>query len=160
MDTFAVNTLANLLPPAYDLSNIFPKKITWFRGVLLATLVGILVGAWSFLGSAYGFMVSWLLTYGTALGSIVGINIADYVFIRKFYIDIDSLFTTRGVYKYLKGFNPSAFLAFGISVLIGYLSDLGIKNVITLYIGSLGPLVTLPLSIILYLIFMKLFKNY
>jgi len=82
------------------------------------------------------------------------------VFIRKFNIDIDSLFTTRGVYRYLKGFNPSAFLAFGISVLIGYLSDLGIKNVITLYIGSLGPLVTLPLSIILYLIFMKLFKNY
>jgi len=160
IDTFVVNTLANLLPPAYDLSNIFPKKITWFRGVLLATLVGILVGAWSFLGSAYGFMVSWLLTYGTALGSIVGINIADYVFIRKFNIDIDSLFTTRGVYRYLKGFNPSAFLAFGISVLIGYLSDLGIKNVITLYIGSLGPLVTLPLSIILYLIFMKLFKNY
>ncbi len=32
LETFGVNTLANLLPPGYDISNIFPKKISWFKG--------------------------------------------------------------------------------------------------------------------------------
>ncbi|MEJ2776222.1 cytosine permease [Sulfolobaceae archaeon RB850M] len=158
METFALNTLANLLPPGYDISNIFPKKISWFKGVLIATVIGLIIGAWSFLGSAYGFMVNWLLTYGIALGSIVGINMADYIVIRKFELDVTSLFTVNGKYRYKKGFNPAAFLAFIISSGIVYLPNIGVSNSLLMFMNSLGPLITLPMGFALYLIFMKVFK--
>ena len=158
METFAVNTLANLLPPGYDISNIFPKKISWFKGVLIATLIGLIVGAWSFLGSAYSFIENWLLTYGIALGSIVGINMADYTVIRRFELDVSSLYVFNGKYKYMKGINPAALLAFIASSLIGYMPDLGVSNATLSFINSLGPLFTLPLSFLLYLILMKAFR--
>ncbi|MFP3203324.1 MAG: cytosine permease [Sulfolobus sp.] len=160
METFAVNTLANLLPPGYDISNIFPKKISWFKGVLIATVIGLIIGAWSFLGSAYGFIENWLLTYGIALGSIVGINVADYTIIRRFELDVNSLYTLNGRYKYKKGLNPAALLTFIISAGIAYLPDIGITNSILSLINSLGPLVTLPSSIVLYLVLMKAFKQW
>ncbi|ARM75392.1 cytosine permease [Acidianus manzaensis] len=154
METFAVNTLANLLPPGYDISNFYPKKINWFTGVIIAVIIGLAIGAWSFLGDAYGFMVNWLNTYGIALGGIVGINVADYVFIRKFNIEIDSLYSRQGVYRYFKGINPMSVIAFVISIIPGYTYLLGIKSMYPFY--SLGPLLSLSLSLLLYIILMKI----
>ncbi|BFH74039.1 NCS1 family nucleobase:cation symporter-1 [Sulfurisphaera javensis] len=156
METFGVNTLANLLPPGYDISNFYPKRINWFTGVIIATIIGLLIGAWSFLGSAYGFMINWLNTYGIALGGIVGINVADYVFVRKFTIDVESLYVRNGSYKYYHGINLASILAFTLSILPGYSYVLGLSVSSPLY--SLGPMLSLPLGILLYLLFMKLFK--
>ncbi|WP_162568980.1 cytosine permease [Acidianus sulfidivorans] len=156
METFGVNTLANLLPPGYDISNFYPRKIKWFTGVIIATVIGLLIGAWSFLGSAYGFMINWLNTYGIALGAIVGINVADYVFIRRFSINIESLYSKSGLYTYHRGINLASILAFIISILPGYSYILGVKFSYSMY--SLGPMLSLPLSLILYLLIMKLMK--
>lgn len=158
LETFGVNTLANLLPPGYDISNIFPKKITWFRGVLIATAVGLALGAWSFLGSAYNFVDNWLLAYGTALGVIVGINIADYVFLKKFSLDVDAIFTKNSKYWYWKGINPASMITFGVVSAFLYAPVFGVKLGPLEVLSEVGPISGLLMGMALYLLLMRLFK--
>ncbi|MCI2415664.1 MAG: cytosine permease [Candidatus Aramenus sp.] len=154
LETFGVNTLANLLPPGYDLSNIYPKKLSWFKGVLIATVLGLAIGAWSFLGSAYSFVTNWLLAYGTALGIIVGINVADYAIIRRFSLNVEAVFVRKSEYWYWKGFNPAAFVTFAVLAVILYSPDLGIKVGPLEVLAEVGPVSGL-FAIPLYLILMR-----
>ena len=38
-----INILANTIAPAYDISNSYPKYISWFRGVLITVAVSLAV---------------------------------------------------------------------------------------------------------------------
>ncbi|WP_268744928.1 cytosine permease [Candidatus Acidianus copahuensis] len=158
IETFAVNTLVNLLPPGYDISNLYPKRITWFKGVMIAIIVGLAIGAWSFLGSAYGFMVNWLETYGVALGAIVAVNTADYAIVKRFNLDIDSLFMSNGKYRFLKGFNPLAFISFGVAIAIVYPPLLGWVDIPLL--SALDPMASFIISFCLYLLLTRWLKSY
>ncbi|WP_069807289.1 NCS1 family nucleobase:cation symporter-1 [Vulcanisaeta thermophila] len=118
--TFSVNVFANTVGPAYDFANTFPRYLTWFRGVLIVVLVSIALGAWTFYGNAYGYLYSWLLTYGGLLGSVEGIIIFDYALIRRFKFDITDVFWSRGRFRYWRGINPAAFITFAIVEFIIY----------------------------------------
>ncbi len=157
LETFGVNTLANLLPPGYDISNIFPKRITWFKGVVIATVVGLGLGAWSFLGSAYNFVDNWLLAYGTALGVIVGINIADYVFIKRLSLDVNAIFT-KSKYWYFRGVNPASVITFVVISLLLYSPSLGLKVGVLEDMAQVGPVIGMLMSMAMYLVLMKVMK--
>ena len=52
------------------------------------------------------------------LGPVAGIMIADYFFIRKTMLDVNSLYHRQGAYHYSKGINPRAILALVAGVVI------------------------------------------
>jgi len=118
--TFSVNVFANTVGPAYDFANTFPRKFTWFRGALLVIAISIILGAWTFYSSAYGYLYNWLLTYGGLLGSVEGVIIFDYALIRRFKFELTDVFWSRGRFRYWRGINPAAFITFAIVDFIIY----------------------------------------
>ncbi|AWR96970.1 transporter [Acidianus sulfidivorans JP7] len=119
--TFLVNVFANAVGPSYDISNTFPRKLSWFKGSLILVVIGLSIGAWSFYGNAYSYINNWLLTYGGLLGSIEGIIIFDYALLRRFKFDLVDVFLSKGRFRYWKGVNPAAIITFLLVSLIIYL---------------------------------------
>jgi NCS1 family nucleobase:cation symporter-1 len=116
--TFSVNILANTVAPAYDFANTYPKYLTWFRGVLITIAIALGLGAWTFYGNAYDFLFKWLLTYGALLGAVEGVIIFDYAIIRRFKFELKDIFMSNGRFRYWKGVNPAAVIAFLITAAI------------------------------------------
>jgi NCS1 family nucleobase:cation symporter-1 len=116
--TFSVNILANTIAPAYDIANSYPKYLTWFRGVLITVAISLGLGAWTFYGDAYNFLFGWLLTYGALLGAVEGVIIFDYAIVRRFRFELADIFMSKGKFRYWKGVNPAAAIAFIVTALI------------------------------------------
>ena len=106
--TLAVNIAANVVSPANDFANAFPRKIDFKRGGLITGVLGIAVLPWELYKNPSRYIVSWLGGYGAALGSIAGVLIVDYWILRKTELDLRSLYTTDGRYRYVNGWNPIA----------------------------------------------------
>jgi NCS1 family nucleobase:cation symporter-1 len=149
--TFAVNVFANTVGPAYDFANTYPRYLSWFRGVLIVVVVSVALGAWTYYGSAYGYLYSWLLTYGGLLGSVEGIIIFDYALIRHFKFEITDIFWSRGRFRYWKGINPAAFITFVIVEFIIYAPFIPYHSVIFsnswLISFALSGLIYVPLMV-------------
>lgn len=116
--TFSVNILANTVAPAYDFANTYPRYLTWFRGVLITIAIALALGAWTFYGNAYNFLFNWLLTYGALLGAVEGVIIFDYAIIRRFKFELADIFMSKGHFRYWKGVNPAAVIAFLVTTAI------------------------------------------
>lgn len=39
------NIFSNVVLPVYDLNNTFPSKLSWYKGIIIVTLLGIMIGA-------------------------------------------------------------------------------------------------------------------
>ena len=64
--TVSVNIAANVVSPANDFANAFPRFITFKTGGLITGIVGILMQPWRLLADASGYIFSWLLGYSGA----------------------------------------------------------------------------------------------
>jgi NCS1 family nucleobase:cation symporter-1 len=120
--TLNVNVAANVVSPANDFSNLYPRKISFKLGGLVTCVVGLLMQPWRLLASYGNYIVGWLVGYSGFLGPIAGVMIADYYVLRKRIIVTDDLFERGGRYEFSRGFNWRAIgsLAAGIIVaLIG-----------------------------------------
>jgi len=120
--TLNVNVAANVVSPANDFSNLYPRKISFKLGGLITCVVGLLMQPWRLLASYGNYIVGWLVGYSGFLGPIAGVMIADYYVLRKRIIVTDDLFERGGRYEFSRGFNWRAIgsLAAGIIVaLIG-----------------------------------------
>jgi NCS1 family nucleobase:cation symporter-1 len=120
--TLNVNVAANVVSPANDFSNLYPRKISFKLGGLITCVVGLLMQPWRLLASYGNYIVGWLVGYSSFLGPIAGVMIADYYVLRKRIIVTDDLFERGGQYEFSRGFNWRAIgsLAAGIIVaLIG-----------------------------------------
>ena len=129
--TLSVNIAANVVSPANDFANAFPRWITFRRGGLITGVIGILLQPWRLLADPSGYIFSWLLGYSGGLGSIAGVLIADYWLLRGHTLELSHLYRTRGIYSYAKGWNWRAVVA----TLIGCALAWG-----GLVIGALRPL--------------------
>ena len=58
-----------------------------------------------------GYIFVWLLGYSGGLGSIAGVLIADYWFVRRTRLHLEDLYRMRGAYHYNGGWNWRAVLA-------------------------------------------------
>jgi nucleobase:cation symporter-1, NCS1 family len=116
--TLNVNVAANVVSPANDFSNLYPRKISFKTGGLITCVVGILMQPWKLLASYGSYIVGWLVGYSSFLGPIAGVMIADYYVLRKRRIVTDDLFKRGGSYEFSGGFNWRAIgaLAAGIAV--------------------------------------------
>ena len=109
--TLSVNIAANVVSPANDFANAFPKWISFRLGGLITGIIGILMQPWRLLADPSGYIFNWLLGYSGGLGSIAGVLIADYWMVRHKRLVLADLYRTRGLYTYDSGWNWRAVVA-------------------------------------------------
>ena len=96
--TISVNIAANVVSPANDFANLWPKRISFKTGGLITGLLGIALMPWKLLASADTYIFNWLVGYSALLGPIAGIMIVDYWLLRKRELDVPDLYRTNGRY--------------------------------------------------------------
>jgi NCS1 family nucleobase:cation symporter-1 len=109
--TLAVNIAANVVSPANDFANAFPKLISFRTGGLITGIIGIAMQPWRLLADPSGYIFVWLVGYSGGLGSIAGVLIADYWFVRRQRLALGDLYRTKGDYTYSAGWNWRAVIA-------------------------------------------------
>jgi NCS1 family nucleobase:cation symporter-1 len=109
--TLAVNIAANVVSPANDFANAFPKWISFRTGGLITGVIGILMQPWKLLADPSGYIFAWLVGYSGGLGSIAGVLIADYWLVSNKRLALPDLYRTKGIYTYLGGWNFRAVVA-------------------------------------------------
>jgi NCS1 family nucleobase:cation symporter-1 len=109
--TLSVNIAANVVSPANDFANAFPKYIDFARGGLVTGIIGILMFPWKLADDPTGYIYHWLVGYSGALGSIAGVLVVDYWLIRKCRLNIADLYLEQGEYTYSDGWNHKAVIA-------------------------------------------------
>jgi NCS1 family nucleobase:cation symporter-1 len=106
--TVAVNIAANVVSPANDFANAFPRRIDFKTGGLITGILGILMMPWKLLADPSGYIFGWLVAYSGGLGSIAGVLIADYWIVRRKELVLEDLYLKAGVYG---GWNMPATIA-------------------------------------------------
>jgi NCS1 family nucleobase:cation symporter-1 len=97
--TVAVNIAANVVSPANDFANAFPRFISFKTGGLITGILGILIEPWHLLADPSGYIYTWLLGYSGGLGSIAGVLIADYWLVRRCELQLEDLYLADGAYS-------------------------------------------------------------
>ena len=98
--TLGVNIAANVVSPANDFANIKPGAISFKTGGLITGVLGILMVPWKLIADPNGYIFKWLLGYSGGLGSIAGVLVADYWFVRRGHLRLADLYRRDGVYAY------------------------------------------------------------
>jgi nucleobase:cation symporter-1, NCS1 family len=117
--TVGINLVANFIPPAYDLANLAPSKITAKTGGILTAVIAFFIGAlWVTVISRIG-IAGFVDTLGATLAPLYGILVADYYLIRKQRVNLQDLFSSdpTGAYYYDNGWNKKAIIAFAIAAI-------------------------------------------
>src|SRR5262245_21029932 len=103
--TLAVNIAANVVSPANDFANAFPRAIGFKTGGLITGVLGIVIQPWKLLADPSGYIFTWLLGYSGGLGSIAGVLIADYWIVRRKNLCLEDLYLLEGCYRYSNGWH-------------------------------------------------------
>ncbi|MGA2551016.1 MAG: NCS1 family nucleobase:cation symporter-1 [Burkholderiaceae bacterium] len=154
--TMGINIVANFVSPAYDIANLYPEKIDFRMGGLIASILAVLVCPWLFVSSAQAITI-FVGIFGSVLGPMYGIMVADYYIIKRQTVILEDLYTLspRGSLYFDSGWNPKAVLALGLSGVVSIgLSLLGAFGVIY-NVGDWGWLIGSTLGAILYVAFAR-----
>jgi NCS1 family nucleobase:cation symporter-1 len=130
--TLNVNIGANVVSPANDFSNLWPRKISFKMGGVITCFVGMAMMPWKLLANHRTFIFGWLGGYAAVLGPVAGIMICDYFLIRRKRLVVNELYLRDGEYEYSRGFNWRAIGALCIGSAVA-LMGLVIPSVRVLY---------------------------
>lgn len=111
MATLNVNVAANVVSPANDFSNLYPRRISFKVGGVITCFLGLALQPWKLLSSYGNYIFGWLVGYSSFLGPVAGVLIADYFIVRKRIIRVDDLYRRGGFYEFSGGFNLRAIAA-------------------------------------------------
>jgi NCS1 family nucleobase:cation symporter-1 len=114
--TIAVNIAANVVSPANDFANAFPRFISFKTGGLITGILGIAIQPWKLLADPSGYIYTWLLGYSGGLGSIA-VLVVDYWIIRRCRLRLEDLYLADGVYR---GWNARAIAATAIGCALAW----------------------------------------
>lgn len=110
--TLSTNIAANVVSPANDFSNLWPRVISFKRGGIITGVVGILIFPWRLYSDLSNYIFTWLIGYSALLGSVAGVMLVDYYLLRRRRLDIDDLYREDGRYSYGgRGYNWRALVA-------------------------------------------------
>jgi NCS1 family nucleobase:cation symporter-1 len=98
--TLAMNIAANVVSPANDIANLAPSKVTFRIGGLITGVVATLMMPWKLLADSDRYINGWLLGYSGGLGSIAGVLVCDYWFVRDKRLELADLYRREGAYTY------------------------------------------------------------
>ena len=162
--TICCNIAANVVSPANDFSNLFPRKISFRIGCYLTGIIGVLMFPWKLMADPQGYIFRWLLAYSALLGAVGGIMLCDYYLIRKTKLNLYDLFQATGEYTYTNGWNWNAYIAFFLAIIPsipGFLVKIGVVNakvffsvLINLY--DYAWFISFGLAFVVYWLLMKL----
>ncbi len=116
--TVAVNIAANVVSPANDFANAFPRYISFKTGGLITGILGIVIRPWKLLADPSGYIYTWLLGYSGGLGSIAGVLIVDYWVVRRRELRLEHLYLADGAYS---GWNRRAIAATAIGCALAWI---------------------------------------
>ena len=110
--TIGINIVANFISPAFDFSNVNPKKISWRMGGMIAAVGSVVLTPWNWYNSSEGILYT-LGILGGLIGPLFGVLIAGYYLVSKQRVWVDDMFvmTTTGRYWFRNGYNPNAVAA-------------------------------------------------
>jgi len=112
--TLNVNIGANVVSPANDFSNLWPRRISFRTGGVITCLMGIVLMPWKLLADYKTFILGWLGGYAAFLGPVAGIMICDYFLVRKCVLNLNDLYLRGGAYEYSHGFNWRALFSLAL----------------------------------------------
>ncbi len=112
--TLGINVVANFVSAAFDLSNVFPSKISFKKGGYIAALIALVLypfAPWEGNASHFVNMI------GSTMGPLLGIIVVDYYLIAKGEVNVQELYQEFGEYRYQNGWNVNALIATGVGAL-------------------------------------------
>ncbi|UEM07860.1 NCS1 family nucleobase:cation symporter-1 (plasmid) [Skermanella rosea] len=115
--TVGINLVANFIPPAYDIANLAPSRISARTGGIITAVIAFFIGAlWVSVISAIG-IAAFVDTLGAVLAPLYGIMIADYYLVQKQRLDVQHLFSAEPgtTYHFNEGWNRKAMVSFAIA---------------------------------------------
>ena len=151
--TLSTNIAANVISPANSFANAWPKHISFRTGGLIAGTLGIVLMPWKLAGVIAGFLIG----YGSVLGPVVAVMIADYYFVRRTELSLSELFKVDGRYHFTAGFNVIAIVATTLGAAIVLLSGNLAQNSVVFKAISYGAWFSgFLISMALYLVAMQI----
>jgi NCS1 family nucleobase:cation symporter-1 len=153
--TLSVNIAANVVSPANDFANAFPKAISFRTGGLITGILGILMMPWRLLADPKLYIFDWLVTYSGGLGSVAGVMIADYWLVRDKELRLADLYRENGIYKYAGGWNWRAVVATLAGCFFAWIG-LKVESLHILY--DYAWFVGFGVAFVLHLVLMKISK--
>lgn len=110
-----VNISANSLSAANDLTALFPRFVNIRRGQLICSIVAWALVPWKILKSAGNFL-NFMVAYAVFLGPIAAIMVFDFWLVHGRKYDTPALYQPHGIYRYSRGWNWRAIVAFLVGV--------------------------------------------
>lgn len=106
--TLGINVVANFVSSAFDISNVFPRQISFKRGGYIAAAIALVLypfAPWE--GNAAHFVNA----IGATMGPLLGIIVIDYYLIARGQVNVEALYREDGEYRYQGGWNINALAA-------------------------------------------------
>jgi NCS1 family nucleobase:cation symporter-1 len=110
--TIGINIVANFISPAFDFSNVNPKKISWRMGGMIAAVSSVLLTPWNWYNNDDAIHYT-LGILGALIGPLFGVLIAGFYIGSKQRIWVDDMFimNPEARYWFRNGYNPNAIAA-------------------------------------------------
>jgi len=107
--TIGINIVANFVSPAFDFSNVAPKRISWRAGGMLAATASIFITPWNLFNNPAVIHYT-LDVLGAFIGPLYGVLIVDYFIVKRQQTALDELYSMSpdGRYWYTGGVNRRA----------------------------------------------------
>ena len=109
--TLNVNLGVNVIAPANDFSNLWPRRISFKAGGVITCFVGVAMMPWKLLADYRSYIFGWLGGYAAVLGPVAAIMICDYFVLRRKVLLVEELYIRGGFYEFSRGFNGRAIAA-------------------------------------------------
>ena len=117
--SISTNLVANFIPAQYSLINFMPNSLTLKSSSYLISIIGFLVGIfWLTLLSQMGIL-SYIDTFASFFGPIVGVVVVDFYLIKEASLSNKDLYSSerKSIYYYSKGWHIKAVY----SVFLGFI---------------------------------------
>ncbi len=119
LTTISTNATGNIIPAGYQLTALFPKKLNYRSGVLIASIISFLIMPWKLMENSASIYV-FLNAIGAVLGPVAGVMIANYYFVHKGHENLNELYMdpkNENKSVLYHGVNKEAYIATIIAVL-------------------------------------------
>ena len=147
--SISTNLVANFIPSQYSLINLMPSKLSLKSASYIISIIGFIIGAfWLTLLSQIGIL-SFIDTFGSFFGPLLGVIVIDYYLIKKSSLSNKDIYSaeSESVYYYSNGWHIKALY----SVILGFIfSASTIWNINLMFLQSYAWIIGAFVSSLVY----------